>query len=324
MKGKQMLLGSAAGIGMLILIFDGQTAVEGAKQGINLCLQTVIPSLFPFFILSILLTQSLSATRNTNIPLISNILGIPKGSESILLCGFLGGYPVGAQCISSNYLSGNLTKKDAEHMLRFCNNAGPSFLFGMIAPMFPERKYAWTLWCIHILSALMAGALYSHHPGITKIPPVGTSSNISDVLTASLRVMSQVCGWIILFRIIITFLDRWLLWILPCTARVLLIGILELSNGCCFLPLIDNLSLRFIVCSVILAFGGLCVSMQTFSVIHGLALDTYLEGKILQMIFSFLLCIGYLFHIWFPIICIALFILWKKQKYSSNHRIIGV
>ena len=40
-------------LGMLALILDGRTAIEGARQGIGLCLRTVIPSLFPFFVLSI-------------------------------------------------------------------------------------------------------------------------------------------------------------------------------------------------------------------------------------------------------------------------------
>ena len=49
---------------MLALILDGRTAIDGARQGIELCLRTVIPSLFPFFVLSILLTSSLLGMAN--------------------------------------------------------------------------------------------------------------------------------------------------------------------------------------------------------------------------------------------------------------------
>ena len=39
-----------AGIGFLVLIFDSRLAVEGARAGLDLCIRTVIPSLFPFLI----------------------------------------------------------------------------------------------------------------------------------------------------------------------------------------------------------------------------------------------------------------------------------
>ena len=42
--------------GMLVLILDGKAALLGAQAGVELCLNTVIPSLFPFFVLSVLLT----------------------------------------------------------------------------------------------------------------------------------------------------------------------------------------------------------------------------------------------------------------------------
>ena len=37
-----------AGIGFLVLIFDSRLALEGARAGLDLCIRTVIPSLFPF------------------------------------------------------------------------------------------------------------------------------------------------------------------------------------------------------------------------------------------------------------------------------------
>jgi hypothetical protein len=35
----------AAALGLLVLIFDGKTAISGAIEGVNLCLNTLIPSL---------------------------------------------------------------------------------------------------------------------------------------------------------------------------------------------------------------------------------------------------------------------------------------
>ena len=45
--GKKILTGSLAALGILVLILDGKTAILGAGDAIELCLASVIPSLFP-------------------------------------------------------------------------------------------------------------------------------------------------------------------------------------------------------------------------------------------------------------------------------------
>ncbi len=275
--------GIGAAFGMLLLILDGKTAFSGAAEGIDLCIRTVIPSLFPFFVMSDLLT---SAFMGTSLPIRLGI--VPRGAESLLLTGFLGGYPAGANSVATAYRSRQLPREQAERMLAFCNNAGPSFLFGMIAPMFPSVKYAWLLWGVHIVSALMVGLCLPKTQSSAALSP-GKPVSISDSLWHSVRVMGSVCGWIVLFRIGIAFLSRWFLWMLPQEFQVLVTGLLELSNGCCVLSMIENIELRFLICSVFLAFGGLCVTMQTVSVTQGLSLRFYFPGKLLQTAFSIFL-----------------------------------
>ena len=67
---------------------------------------------------------------------------------------------------------------------------------------------------------------------------------LPDALQCSLKIMANVCGWIILFRILIAFMTRWVLWLLPVPAQVAITGILELSNGCCALDKISNEELK--------------------------------------------------------------------------------
>lgn len=102
--------------------------------------------------------------------------------------------------------------------------------------------------------------------------------------------MATVCGWVVLFRVLLAFLKRWIFWILPAAVQVAVTGILELSNGCCELLAVTDVSARFCICSGILAFGGLCVTMQTVSVTAGLSLKPYFWGKLLQTLFSLCPC----------------------------------
>ncbi len=286
---RKLLTGISAALGMLLLILDAKTALAGAAEGIELCIRTIVPSMLPFFLLSVLLTGSLAGVNARFLSPLGKLCAMPTGSEALLITGLLGGYPVGAQVVTQAWRSGQLNYNDAQRLLGFCSNAGPAFLFGIIAAQFPQQHFAWALWLIHILSALLVGIFLPGRSSAHAVLKPQESISISAALERSLKITSSVCGWVILFRITIAFLDLWLLWLLPCEVRVLLCGLLELANGCCQLVQIHDLSMRFIVCSVMLSLGGICVTMQTVSATDGLGLGQYLPGKLLQGSFSLLL-----------------------------------
>ena len=288
MKHNRFFTFSCAIIGILILILDSKTALLGASEGIELCLKTVIPSLFPFLVLSSVLTSYLPGSSVGFLRPFFRCLGVPPGAESLVLTGVIGGYPVGAQTIAQAYREKRITKASAQRLLAFCNNAGPSFLFGMVASQFPHRWMVWALWCIHLSGAIFAAIVIPSRDAYPVRPEEKQAANVNSAVTGSIRVMAVVCAWIILFRILIAFFDRWFLWLLPPSAQIALTGILELANGCCALGQIKNVNLRFVICSGILAFGGLCVTMQTVSVTGGLSLKHYFPGKLLQTAFSIL------------------------------------
>lgn len=285
---RSLLPAAVAGVGMFILIVDSKTALVGAEEGIDLCIRTVIPTLFPFFVLAIILTGSLTGAKSKLLRPFGRLCGIPKGAECILLTGLLGGYPVGAQCISQAYATGLLSKVDASRMLGFCSNAGPAFLFGMSAFLFSNRSIPLLLWMIHIISAIVTGMVL---PGKSN-SEVSASPNLirsaGNTLQKSLRVTANVCCWVLLFRIILTFLERWFLWALPQTGQIVIAGVLELSNGYIALSSIKNECLRFILASIFLSFGGICVLLQTASVTGqaGLDLGLYFPGKLIQCAIS--------------------------------------
>lgn len=293
MRKRNILTGSLAAVGILILIIDSRTALAGATEGMELVVITLIPSLFPFFILSVLLTSSLSGIQVPGSTILGKLCKIPRGAEGILLTGLLGGYPVGAQASADAWKNGQLSRSQASRMLRFCNNAGPSFLFGVIAPQFPDPGYAFALWIIHIASALAVGAIlpacdcpYTEQHAEKSVP-------VSRLMQQSLIIMATVSGWVILFRVVLRFLERWILWLFPLPVRIAAAGFLELANGCCALGKIESVGVRFVLCACMLSFGGLCVTLQTFSVASGLDTKGYLWCKCLQTLISLGLALIY-------------------------------
>ena len=287
--GKRIRTGIISAIGIFILILDSKTALQGGIAGIEVCLMQVIPALLPFFVLTMLLSSAFSGADIPILRPVGKFCRMPRGSESLLILGLLGGYPAGAQSVAEACRSGQLRKEDAQRLLGFCSNAGPAFLFGIASVVFPDLWFPWALWLIHILSALITGVLLPGGSQDTVRLPAPRPMTLPTALEKSIVIMAKVCGWIVIFRMIQAFLEKWFLRSLGNQAAVAVIGFLELANGCMALPQIEDLGLRAVLCSAFLAMGGLCVAMQTLSVIAPLRLDSYINGKLLQTAISTLL-----------------------------------
>ena len=198
----------------------------------------------------------------------------------------------------------------------------------------------WQLWGIHILSAILVAFIIPSSDSKSHILQKQSELTWRESMLQAVKTMGYICGWIVLFRIILTFLDRWILWIVPAEGRVAIHGLVELANGCLSLSTIDSVGLRFILCSGMLAFGGLCVGLQTASVIGNLNIKNYYLGKILQTVFSLwfsAMAQQICFHSQYSVSLHPLFyaipvgisvlfwfVLRKKQNNSSNFAQIGV
>lgn len=324
MKRKPFFLGIGSALAMLALILDGKTALLGARQGIELCLQTVVPSLFPFFFLTNLLTSTLSGCPSRVLRPLGKLFGVPAGTESLVLTGLLGGYPAGAQGVAQCVQAGQLSQEEANRLLAFCNQPGPAFLFGMASFLFPAKWMIWLLWAILLLSALLTAQFFSEPRSKSGFSVAAERKVPSSALTSALRAIGIVCGWVVLFRVLLAFLSRWILWLLPREMQVLLTGLLELTNGCLLWDRIAGLRLRFAIAAGIMSFGGLCVTMQTLSLLRGLSAKYYLLGKLVQTCIALSLAVAAVWGIWLPMVVVFLIFALVRQKRGSIPGPVGV
>ena len=286
MQHKSAMYRIGAAAGLLILILDNRTALSGMHHGLDICINTLIPSIFPFMVLSNILTGNVSGTQGLIMEKLGRFCKVPQGSEMLLLTGFLGGYPVGAQNAAQLYRDGLISREDAHRMCIFCNNAGPSFLFCILLPIFSDFETVLLLWVIQMFSAILLGHFYPGGAHRSTIIRTEHSRTVADSLSMSIHAMAKVCGWVLVFRMLLEFLENWFLWLLPSELQVLVTGVLELSNGCLSLAGVQNESIRFFIASVLLSFGGICICMQTFSVCPKEIQKGYCTGKILHSVLS--------------------------------------
>ena len=296
---KKAAVGGILGVfSLMVLILDTNTALQGAVDGISSCIGTVVPSLLPFILLSCWLNSTVTAQSLGIPPLIMKIAGLPKGTGTILISAVLGGYPAGAQAVHRAYTTGAIGKDHAERLLAYTNNAGPAFIFGLVGHMFPSVSVTWILWSVHLLSAFLV-RLSMGPREYSSSEDVRFRKNGDDVILTSAKIMCTICIWVTAFRIIMSYLDVWFETRITPMLRPVLFGALELVNGCCSLPEISDLRVRFVACSAMLAFGGMCVTMQTASVTRGLDMRYYIAGKLLQTVFSATISAALAYRKWY-------------------------
>ena len=276
---------------IFLLVIDPKSAAQGTREGIELCLTTVIPSLFPFIVISIMLTAHLYSQNLKFLRPLGKLMRLPQNAEALLLVGFLGGYPVGAQNVIQAYQSGRLRKTHAERLLPICNNAGPAFIFGIGATILGDIRIAFLIWSLQIISSIWIACVSKSDSTFCDTIKKDSAITLTTALSRAIRVLVNICGWITLFRIIITYRNKWILCHTTSALCILISGLLELSNGCCALGAIPCMGDKIILFSVMLSFGGFCVAQQVKSLLADtdLSFCTYFPGKTHQAAVCFLL-----------------------------------
>lgn len=288
---------------LLALLLLPDAGAQAARDALSLCAQTVIPSLFPFFVLSSLLVSCGASEMLASLlaPLMRPLFGLSGAGAAALALGLCGGYPVGARTCAELAASGEVTREEGERLLIFCNNAGPGFLLGICGgAVFASPRAGAALYLIHAASALFTGVLLTRRlPPLRARPPQANHRRARPPLSAALPAAVQsaltgilnVCAFVVFFTVFTRLLLRALPQALQAPLpRALILGFFELTSGITALP---NARAGFLACAAMLAWGGASVHCQTRSALGASPLSAryYLRGKAVQALLSLLLAL---------------------------------
>lgn len=300
---------------LVLLLADSQIAMDGARRGLSLCAETLLPSLFPFLVLSELLVAlgvgDLIGSRITR-P-IAALFGISgKGAVSFLL-GCVCGSPVGTTSAVSCVERGEMTQEELRRISLFCNNPSSGFLLAAVGEgLFGNKRAGVALLVITLLSALLVGiilrALFGRVASLHEAAPHGDqiSSLFHNVLTSSVgragRSFLTVAAFVIFFSCVTECLSHVLsAAALPAPFAVALHGILEMTGGIGRATATMPPEHAFRATAFFASFTGLSVCLQILACAegHGLSALRILAAKALQGAVALLLSELYL-HICAP------------------------
>lgn len=279
----------------LLLLLRPQEAAAAVRDGLSLCGRTVIPSLFPFFVvISLLLQLGLAESLQRVCGAVMGPLFHLRGACALpLLAGLLGGYPSGAKTAASLYAQGRITRQEAELLLGFCDNCGPAFLLGCVgAGVLGNPDAGLWLYAVHILSAILAGILLCRLSGDrgpvllgSALPaaPVSFPQALTSSVTGALASTLNVCAFVVFFQVLSA--------LPPAPPPPLVLGILEMVGGVASLTPGPG---GFAAAAAIVGWGGLSVHCQAMSLAapEGLSFRWHWAGKALQAVLSALLAAG--------------------------------
>lgn len=290
LKAKRIIIaGSAAAACCVLMVVFPTVALTSARKGISLWLSNVLPALLPFFICANFL-QNLGVMKCFS-------PGFFPFSMSVL-----SGYPMGAKIIGDMKRSGDIDTDEAKRLISFCSTSGPAFMIGAVgAGMLGSGLAGGIIAVSHYTGAVLNGIMYSRKFRSTIAPRqcrnlAGSGNGIQESLTESIISSFKALGMILAYIVIFMFLTDMLhmsgilSFIQNQGIRAIVKGFFEMTVGCGAAAECTDVSgsLKCVMCTAIMSWGGLSVMGQTMSMLSGtgISIGYIFQSKLTHCFFS--------------------------------------
>ena len=294
-----------------------ERTLETARSALGVFAHSVLPSLALFSICSKLLVKLGVVKKLAALPLdgVLEPLGMSAGGFSAFLVGSFSGFPTGAAMLGDLCERGEISRREAESLLPFCNQAGIAFLLGTVGGVmlqdvrmgeiffFAQTAAAWIGICL--TSAERRGCEHKISSDVQKEP--SWMSAVTSSVRESAFSMVGVCGFVVFFSLVGTALFDTLSAVgfpLSTLLRAVLGGGLEISCGFLLLSKAElSTESVLILGGVFLGWGGCSVFLQAVEKTEEFFFSPkkYLKGKLLAS----LIC---------PIFTLIFFSLYEKTN----------
>ncbi len=263
---------------MLCLLFRAAVTMQAASAACRLFVTAVLPGLFPYMVLSLMLT--------------SRVKRMSPGM--LMLLGWGGGSPTGARLL---LLCPGLTGKERIRLFVTCGTMSPMFLLGTIGGWLGSQVAGMVVLGSVLTGGWLAGmlaAMFAHRgEDCSPAPAMQPAKHLSfgAAIDQSARTMLLVCGTMVMLRVFAALAGE----VLPAVAILPVTTLLEVTTGAsaiAALPL--PLAFRTALIAGATGFGGMAILLQNRAVMgeRGVPLSFHLLWQGLHGVISFLIALG--------------------------------
>ena len=290
----------------LVFLFP-EICSNGVALGINLIVNSLIPAILPFIIISNYLIKSGYSTGLGKIfyPITKHIFPLSPNGTYAFIMGLLCGYPVGAKIVADLEKSNMISSEEAKYLYKYTSHVSPAFVQGYLILFVLNshcNKYIILLliYAPEIILAILSKPSYNFQiQSALHVPPKNKSS--SDTLFDisfynGVKAIIKVSGYVIIFSVLICFIKE--ISFLPEITKVITVSICEITSGLyCISKYNTSLFTKELLCIIFTIFGGISSFFQIKSVTKGTSFSTlsYFITKITAILISALLF--FLIHI---------------------------
>lgn len=303
---KGLLILAVLLVGLALLTYP-QAVDGGINRGLSICYTVIIPSLFPFLVLTGFVTRSgIIRIIGKRMEKITRFLfGLPGECSGAILIGLVGGYPAGGAAVAELMRQNSISRRDAKRLLMFCVNAGPAFIISTVgAGLLNNTQIGIVLFAAHIVASLLIGivgrffrtssVVESSYKPMESVP---VSSALAESVNTACRSMLYMCGFVVLFTALQALADVSglsqgignglsvvfnLFGVSARDADCILPIITEVTGGCVAASTASQS--RIWLLGMALGWGGLSVHCQLASTLHeyGVMGKTFWLGRALH------------------------------------------
>ena len=271
-------------------------SAEGIRKGLELCAGTMIPSLFPFLVISsFAVSGGITQLSNSYTEKIfKKALGLSPSAGTVVFFSLWSGFPVGCSMAESLLSQNKISSDEAKRIMLSSVNAGPAFVICAVGAMMLSSLKTGVLIYASLTSASLIIMFLSRFilPDIKeKNKTVPEAPDLSEALVTSVynasKSMFSICGWILIFSCFLNIISE------KCNNEAFSTffnSMAEVSFGCKSFAKSGSP----VILSAVIGWGGLCVHCQVLPYVKksGLKLRYFFCGRILHSMLSSLICAG--------------------------------
>ena len=257
------------GAAVLILLYPSAAAASTVRS-INVCIDSVIPSMFAFMVISTYIQSSglYKVIFRPLMPVMKRLVKADESMISVFLLSLIGGYPVGVKLLKETIAENKNYHEIADvsaNASAFCYCISPAFAVIMLGNgIFGSTSAGIIIYLSDMLACLTMAIIVSRRTQLTSHTfTAGNGKGLTDAVNSATHALGVICPIIIAFDIMIDCITS-ALSDAGITATPWAAGVLEISN---LLKLSSVSYYSLPLTAAVSSIGGVCVLIQCLAIV---------------------------------------------------------
>lgn len=259
----------------VMILINSHEVIDSVKSSSVMFITKVFPSLFPTMVVGNILTKQgfYKVIPNFIKKIFHKLFNFNDVMTGVFITAMITGSPSNAIYIDE-YLNKNLiTEKQAESLLCITHFINPLFVVGGVGiGIFNDVKIGFLLlsilWINNFIKAYINRKNFKNScKKNNTINQENFIKSLTDSIKCSISSLLMIFGIVTTFNIFVTLISN--VFHFSILTNCIINGALEMTGGIIKLSNISiNIFIKFLLSYLLLNFGGICIHMQTLSIIN--------------------------------------------------------